>query len=133
MPAPAEPHTVNLMSVPEVELRSRAMLKSMIAAAKAEGHLDELERGLVEAGLRRIAADGDTRRWFEDHLRRPLDPAEVACAAGTPQMAAERYLASLLVADETNFMERAYLDELARQMTLPEGMKAELECQALAA
>jgi len=121
------------MSVPEVELHSRAMLKSMIAAAKADGHLDGSERGLVEAELQRIAANGDTRRWFEDELRRPLDPAEVACAAGTPQMAAEMYLASQLLADETNFMERACLDELARQMKLSEGLKGELERQALAA
>ena len=66
-------------------------------------------------------------------LRRPLDPAEVARAASTPEMAAEMYLASLLVADETSFMERAYLDELARQLQLPAGLKAELERQAAAA
>jgi len=132
-PTPAEPRTVNLLSAPEVEQHSRAMLMSMIAAAKADGHLDERERGLVEAELQRSAADDDARRWFEVELRRPLDPAEVARAAGTPEMAAEMYLASLLVADETSFMERAYLDELARQMKLPEGLKLELERQALAA
>jgi uncharacterized membrane protein YebE (DUF533 family) len=80
-----------------------------------------------------MQADAETRRWFEDELRRPLDPAEVARAAGSPEMAAEMYLASLLVADETSFMERAYLDELARQLQLPAGLKAELEKQAAAA
>ena len=131
--APAAPRTVNLLPAPEVEQHSRAILKSMIAAAKADGHLDERERGLVEAELQRIAADLDTRRWFEDELRRPLDPVELARSAGTPEMAAEMYLASLLVADETSFMERAYLDELARQMKLPDGLKLELERQALTA
>jgi uncharacterized membrane protein YebE (DUF533 family) len=131
---PAElPRTVNLLPAPEIEQHSLAMLKSMVAAAKADGHLDERERGLVEAELRRLQADASTRRWFEDELRRPLDPAEVARAAGSPEMAAEMYLASLLVADETGFMERAYLDELARQLRLPEGLKVELERQALAA
>ena len=132
-PQPAAPRTVDLLSAPEVELHSRAMLKSMIAAAKADGHLDERERGLVEAELQRLQADGETRRWLEDELRRPLDPADVAGAATSPEMASEMYLASLLVADETSFMERAYLDELARQLRLPEGLKAELERQALAA
>jgi uncharacterized membrane protein YebE (DUF533 family) len=37
------------------------------------------------------------------------------------------------VTDETGFMERAYLDELARQLGLPDGLKRELERQALAA
>jgi len=132
-PPAAQPRTVNLLPAPQVEQHSLAMLQSMIAAAKADGHLDERERSLVEAELSRISADADTRRWFEDELRKPLDPAAVARAAGSPEMAAEMYLASLLVADETSFMERAYLDELARQLRLPEGLKVELERQALAA
>jgi uncharacterized membrane protein YebE (DUF533 family) len=40
------------------------------------------------------------------------------------------YLASLLVIDDTSFMERAYLDEFARQVKLPAALKAELEKQA---
>ena len=132
-PVAEPPRTVNLLPAPEIEQHSLAMLKSMVAAAKADGHLDERERGLVEAELGRLQADASTRRWFEDELRRPLDPAEVARAAGSPEMAAEMYLASLLVADDTSYMERAYLDELARQLRLPEGLKVELERQAMAA
>lgn len=132
-PAPQPLQTVDLLPPPEVESHSRAMLKAMVAAAKADGHLDERERGLVEAELARIDADPATRRWIEDEVRRPLDPAEVAAAATTPALAAEMYLASMLVADETSFMERAYLDELARRLQLPDGLKSELERQALAA
>jgi uncharacterized membrane protein YebE (DUF533 family) len=132
-PQPPAPRTVDLLPAPEVEQHSRAMLQAMLAAAKADGHLDERERGLVAAELGRIQADPAVHRWVEDELRRPLDPAEVASAAKTPELAAEMYLASLLVADETSFMERAYLDELARQMRLPEGLKLELERQAAAA
>jgi uncharacterized membrane protein YebE (DUF533 family) len=131
--APLPPRTVNLLPPPEVEQHSRAILQAMIAAAKADGHLDDRERGLVEAELMRSQAGDDERRWLESELRRPLDPAEVARAAVTPELAAEMYLASLLVADETSFMERAYLDELARQLRLPEGLKVELERQTLAA
>jgi uncharacterized membrane protein YebE (DUF533 family) len=132
-PAPTEPCTDQLLPAPEVEQHSRAMLKSMIAAAKADGHLDKRECGLVEAELTRIKADASTRRWFEDELRRPLDPAEVVHAAGSPEMAAEMYLAGLLVADDTSYMERACLEELARQLRLPEGLKVELERKAMAA
>jgi uncharacterized membrane protein YebE (DUF533 family) len=131
--APAGVRTVNLLPAPEVELHSRAMLMAMIAAAKSDGHLDARERGLVESELARAGADTATRLWFEEELRRPLDPAQVAQGATTPETAAEMYLASLLVVDETVFMERAYLDELARQLRLPETLKRELEQQALAA
>ena len=134
-PAPAlpAPRTVNLLPAPEVEQHSRGMLVAMIAAAKADGHLDERERGLDEPELSRLEADPMMRRWFEEELRRPLVHAEEAQAAASPELAAEMYLASLLVTDETGFMERAYLDELARQLRLPDGLKRELERQALAA
>jgi uncharacterized membrane protein YebE (DUF533 family) len=129
-PTPAPPlQMVDRVAEPQVEAHSRAMLLAMIAAAKADGHLDDRERGLVEAELQRLEADPGTRQWVEAELRRPLDPAEVARAATTPELAAEMYLASLLMADETNTMERLYLDELARQLKLPEGLKQQLEQQ----
>ena len=121
------------LPAPQQEWHSRLMLQAMIAAAKADGHVDDRERQLLEAELQRQEADAEQRRWLESELRKPLDPAEVARAAQegqSPAVAAEVYLASLLVADEANFMERAYLDELARQLRLPPGLKQDLEAQA---
>jgi len=123
---------VQLLPAPEVEVHSRAMFQALIAAAKSDGHLDDRERELIDAEMARLGADASERRWLEAELRRPLDPAEVARAATTPELAAEMYLASLLVIDDTSFMERAYLDELARQLKLPAELKAELEQQARA-
>ena len=128
--APPAPVEFARLPAPQVEQHSQAMLGAMIAAAKADGHMDERERELVEAELHRLEADPALRRWVDDQLRRPVDPAAVAAAAATPEMAAEIYLASALVVDETTVMERAYLDELARQLRLDAGLKAELERQA---
>jgi uncharacterized membrane protein YebE (DUF533 family) len=128
--APAQAQPQAALAGPELELHSRLMLKAMIAAAKADGHVDERERGLIEAELQRQQAEPSERAWLEQELRRPLDPAEVAAAVSAPEQAAEVYLASLLVADETSFMERAYLDELARQLKLPDTLKRDLEAQA---
>ncbi|MFH7479309.1 DUF533 domain-containing protein, partial [Pseudomonas syringae pv. tagetis] len=62
-------------------------------------------------------------------LNKTLDPEEVSRAATTPEMAAEMYIASVMLVDEEHFMERAYLDELARQLILEPGLKTELEGQ----
>lgn len=123
---------VDLLPAPEAETHSRAMFTALIAAAKSDGHLDERERGLIDAEMVRLQADESDRLWLAAELQRPLDPAEVARAADTPELAAEMYLASLLVIDDTSFMERAYLDEFARQLNLPAALKAELEKQASA-
>ena len=120
------------LPAPQLELHSQAMLKAMIAAAKADGHMDERERSLVETELARLDADPGVRQWVEAELRRPVEPAEVATAAKTPEIADEIYLASALVVDQTTTMERAYLDELARQLKLDAGLKAALEAKAKA-
>ena len=44
-------------------------------------------------------------------------------------MGAEMYLASLIMVDEESYMERAYLDELARQLKLDPALKVQLEAQ----
>jgi uncharacterized membrane protein YebE (DUF533 family) len=48
-------------------------------------------------------------------------------------MAAEIYLASVLVVDETSAVERAYLDQLAQALRLAPSLQADLEARARAA
>ncbi len=127
--AAAEPRTVNVLPPPEAESHSQAILKALIAAAKADGHVDDREREVIEGEFSRLDAAPEVRQWLQAEMQKPLDPAEVASAATTPEMASEMYLASLLAVDEQNFMERAYLDELARQLKLDDSLKARLEQQ----
>ena len=127
--AGAEPQTVDRLPPPQVELHSQAILSALVAAAKADGHIDARERQVIEGEFSRVNQDADLRQWLHAELEKPLDPAEVARAATTPEIAAEMYLASLMAADEQSFMERAYLDELARQLKLDDALKLRLEQQ----
>lgn len=131
--APAPVQTIDRLPAPQAEPHAQAMLAAMIAAAKSDGHLDERERGIVDAELQRLGDDPATKQWIEAELRKPIDPAAVAAQATTPEMAAEVYLASLIVVDDKTPMERAYLDELARQLRLDPALKAELEAKAAGA
>jgi len=112
----------------DTETHSQAVLAAMIGAAKADGHIGDSERTLLEAEVARLGSTQD-QAWFHAELQKPADPAAVAQQAATPEMAAEMYLASLLVIDEQSFMERAYLDELAKQLKLEPGLKNNLEGQ----
>ncbi|WP_271103770.1 tellurite resistance TerB family protein [Pseudomonas tohonis] len=127
--AQGEPQTLDRLPAPQAEQHSQAVLKALVAAAKADGHVDARERQLIEGELGKLTQDAELRSWLELELNKPLDPADVARAARTPEMAAEMYLASVLMVDEEHFMERAYLDELARQLKLDPDLKAELENQ----
>ena len=128
----AAPAATPLSALPaqEAEKHSRAVLCAMIGAAKADGHIDDNERLLIDKGIAGISNDLQLQHWFDQELHKPLDPSEIARNASTPEMAAEMYLVSLLVVDEENFMEKAYLEELARQFKFDPALKAELETQA---
>lgn len=124
-----EPQTVDRLPPAQVEEHSRGILRALVAAAKADGHVDDRERQMIEAEFAQLTDDSELQHWLEAELNKPLDPVEVASAATTPEMASEMYLASVLMVDEEHFMERAYLDELARQLKLDAALKAELESQ----
>ncbi|PAA16332.1 tellurite resistance TerB family protein [Pseudomonas fragi] len=124
-----EPQTIDRVPAPQVEQHSQAILKALVAAAKADGHVDERERQLIDGELNKLNGDPALRQWLQAELNKPLDPAEVARAASTPEIAAEMYIASLILVDEEHFMERAYLEELAKQLKLDPGLKIELEAQ----
>ena len=72
-------------------------------------------------------------QWATQAIDRPASAAEVAALAQGPEMAAEIYLASVLVVDESNPAERSYLDDLALRLRLAPSLKADLESKALAA
>ncbi|WP_437883684.1 tellurite resistance TerB family protein [Pseudomonas sp. LRF_L74] len=110
----ALPQTVDRLPAEQAETHAQAILRALVAAAKADGHVDARERQLLEEQLGTLAGDTETARWLDAELNKPLDPAEVARAATTAEIAAEMYVASVLMVDEEHFMERAYLDELAR-------------------
>ena len=127
--APA-PQPSQFLPAPASEDHSRAVLKALIAAAKSDGHIDDRERGLIEQKLGGMADDSGLRRWIDQEVARPLDPAEVAAAASSMEVATEMYLVSVLAVDTESFMERAYLDALATQLKLPADLKSQLETEA---
>jgi len=128
-----QPQTVDRLPAPQVEQHCHAILRAVIGAAKADGHVDDRERQLIDAEIAKLTSDPAMQRWFDQELNKPLDPADIASAASTPEMAAEMYLASVLIVDEENFMERSYLQELASQLKLDPALKAELEKEVRAA
>ncbi|ELT7225906.1 DUF533 domain-containing protein [Vibrio cholerae] len=105
------------------------ILKAMIASAKADGHVDEQEMARIQQAVEDLGADNQVQQLVEQELRKPLDPAEIAHFAQNPAQASELYLASLLIADEQNFMEKAYLNELAKQLGLDAQLVAQLNLQ----
>jgi len=111
------------------EIHNELIIKAMIAAAKADGHVDSQEMERIESTLTQAGADSQLQQLIHSELNKPLDPGEIARLAQSPQQASEIYLASLIVVDEQNFMEKAYLQELAKQLNLAPEVTSQLEQQ----
>lgn len=121
---------IDQLSGPAVETRSRALLKAVVAAARADGHIDEAERARIERQLGTLTLDPASVEFFKQELQKPLSAKEVAAGADSPATASEIYLVSLAVVDEQSEQERAYLQDLARELNLPLDLVAALEAQA---
>ena len=89
-------------------------------------------RDRIDAYLQKLKLDPDALHFVKNELAKPLNVKEVAAGADSPAAAAEIYLTSLLTIDVDSEQERAYLDELARELKLPPELVSELLEQAKA-
>jgi uncharacterized membrane protein YebE (DUF533 family) len=129
--APQEaPRTVDLLAGPEAEEHSHAILRALIAAAKADGRIDESEKQMISTEIGRHTDDPQLQQWLDDEVAKPLDPSEVAQSATDPGMASEMYLASVMLVDDQQDAERNYLDELAAALQIEPELQLHLEQQA---
>ncbi len=127
--APAsEPTPINQLPAAEAEVQSKAILTAMIAAAKADGHIEENEQTILDQYFSKMSTP-EEQAWLKAELAKPVDPAAVASLATDPHLASQMYAISVSIIDASNFMEKAYLEELAKQLDLSPELKAELETQ----
>ncbi|KFF48440.1 membrane protein [Gammaproteobacteria bacterium MFB021] len=115
------------------ETRSRGILKAMIAAARADGHIDAAERAALAEQIDALGADDELHAWVEREMSAPLDAEAIARDADSPQAAREIYLASVAIIDDQNPMEKAWLDQLAQALSLDGEMRQALEREVHAA
>ncbi|MFW5680945.1 MAG: tellurite resistance TerB family protein [Pseudomonadota bacterium] len=111
----------------------RALLRAMIAAAKADGHIDADEQRRIFQRIETLDLDVDDKAFVFEELSRPLDVNAVAAGATSPELAAEIYAASLLAIDADGPAERGYLAMLAARMQLPDDLVAHLHAKVDAA
>ena len=109
---------------------SLAILRAMIAAAKADGHIDADEQRRIFGKLDELDLDMEEKAFVMDELRKPLDIDAVVAAAATPELALEIYAASVLAIDPDDPAEQAYLAMLASRLKLDPGLRLAVEKEA---
>ena len=106
------------------------MLQAMVAAAHADGVMDEAEERAVLDRLRGADLDQEEKFFLLDQLHRPKTIEELAAGITDFAVARTMYLlAATAVAIDTE-AERAWFDRLARQLGLSREVQVFLEEQA---
>jgi uncharacterized membrane protein YebE (DUF533 family) len=95
------------------------MIRAMIAAAHADGHIDAREQGRIFEQVDRMGLAADDKALLFDELRRPLGLLELVELTPDLEAGAEVYAASLLAIDREQPISQRYLGELARRLGLP--------------
>lgn len=126
----AAPQSLEHLDNETLNARSLKLLQAIIAAAKADGHIDDEEKQVINEFMQKLGDSAELSQFIQNELEKPLNPAEIAAETDTPGLAAEVYLMSRIIINESNFMEKAYLSELAKELNLADGLVAQLEEQA---
>lgn len=108
------------------------LVRAMIAAANADGHICEEERKAILSHLSDLQLDADDKSFVFEALMTPSTLDEIADLANGPEQATEVYLVSRMAIDPDDPAEQAYLNSLARRLALPPELVAELESQVQA-
>lgn len=119
LPAPAE--------TGEQERLGMFMVRTMIAAAKADGKLDEKESDLIFAEVGRLDLDASDKAALLAALAKPTPIDEIVAEASSTELATEVYTAARLAIDVDTDAERAWLDRLREQLGLAEGLTVEID------
>lgn len=107
-----------------------ALVRAMIAAAKADGHIDATEQKNLFERIGNLGLDADAKAFVFDELNRPADLDAIAALPRGPEQAAEVWLVSRLAIDPDDAREKAYLAALGAKLNLPPQLLEHLESQA---
>ncbi|KQV14082.1 hypothetical protein ASC97_12860 [Rhizobium sp. Root1203] len=98
------------------------LIRAMIGAAKADGHIDDAERALIFDKIKAADISGEAAAFIERELSQPTDLDALIAAAVTEEQRVELYTASRLTIDPDSRSERGYLDLLAGRLGLPDAL-----------
>lgn len=108
----------------------KALVRAMIAAAKADGGIDADEKQRIFGRLESMDLSAADKAFVFDELSAPLDIEAVVRGADTPEHAAEIYAASLVAIGGDSPEELRYLETLAARLNLPETLVSEIHAAA---
>lgn len=106
------------------------LIKTMIAASKADGNIDAAEHQRLFDSIEQLKLSSEEKSTVFGWLGQEITVPEIVAAVSSAEQKAEVYLAAYLAIEVDDQRERAFLNNLAIALELPQGFPAYLEQQA---
>lgn len=130
-PAPPPPPAArDLSTLSETAAESVLLVRTMIAAAAADGVIDVDERARIVARTADAGLDAETRAFLEAELAVPKSADDIA-AMTRPALVNEIYAAALLAVNLDQESERRFLERLGAGLGLSVETQQEIQAQLL--
>ena len=103
------------------------LLEAMIFAARADGDIDDEEKGRISKKLESLFGNADISEAFNGLLSKPVDAEDLARRVQSPEQGRDLYRLTCAIIGPDNEKEKAYLDSLAKALGLAPEEREELE------
>jgi len=110
-----------------VQERAERLVRAMIFAAKSDGNIDAEEQRNITARIKELNIGPDAQTLVNKCLAEPLNPELIAKGVTSAEEALELFTLSCAIINVDHFMERSYLDALARALRIPDDIKNDIE------
>ncbi|MFM2279674.1 MAG: hypothetical protein RLZZ444_1905 [Pseudomonadota bacterium] len=103
------------------------LVRAMIAAARADGHIDDAEREAILGKVKLAGLGADAEAFLAAELSNPVDLDAIVGAAVTESQKVELFTASRIAIEPDTRAERGYLDLLAGRLGLADALVDHIE------
>ncbi len=115
-PAPVAPPP--LANEPGGDAEAVLLIRAMIAAANADGVIDQAERDNILGRLQAVALSPEEHAFITRELLSPADLETIAGGVTTPEQARQVYTVSLMTIEVDTEKEHRYMQDLASRLGL---------------
>jgi len=121
---------VHELSDSDAEGRGLLLIETMVAAANADGRIDNQEQQSIKHQILEMHLPGEMAMVLENIIDSPLSAAELAQKVSHQSEAAEVYVAArLLVGSDASGPEKLFLESLISNLSMPPELVNSLEME----
>ncbi len=104
------------------EMFTLSLVRIMIAAARADGHIDDAERAAILGKLKTSGINEDVQAFIDHEISEPTNFDGLVESAVSEEQKVELYTAARLTISPDSRAERGFLDMLAGRLNLPDAL-----------